>query len=346
MAASCTKEGPMGLPGEDGTDGTDGSDGRDGVDGGVTCLVCHSGDNMLEKQAQFVLSGHKIGEFTLGRERWSSSCVRCHTTVGFKQFAELGKVTGSITNSERMECNTCHGLHQTFESIDYALRITEPVVAIFDPTVTMDLNGNNNICGNCHQSRRGEPNFTNPGETFKITSTHYGAHHGPEANVLAGVGFAEIPGSIAYPEAGYGNHLAEASCTGCHMAEFGDGEGGHSFSPSLVACNTCHGIESDDFDYGGVQTLTHNMLEELRDKLVELGVVAYEEEGEWVWNEELGKHEEVNIVGEYHPVKGTYPMVQAQAFFNWVAIYEDRSLGVHNPKYVRALLMNSLEALE
>ena len=48
----------------------------------------------------------------------------------------------------------------------------------------------------------------------------------------------------------------------------------------------------------------------------------------------------------YHPVVGTYPMVQAQAFFNWVGLEEDRSLGVHNPRYVEALLTNSIEALE
>lgn len=38
-------------------------------------------------------------------------------------------------------------------------------------------------------------------------------------------------------------------------------------------------------------------------------------------------------------------MVQAQAFFNWIGLTEDRSLGVHNPRYVTALLENSIEAI-
>lgn len=347
LATSCVKEGPMGPAGADGSDGMDGLDGRDGVDGKVSCLVCHSGDNLLKKQAQFVLSGHRIGHFTLEREEWGSSCVRCHTPVGFVQYAETGSVTGGITNTDVFTCSTCHGIHQTFESTDYALRTTEPALAIFDATVTFDLNGNNNICAHCHQSRRAEPNITNPGETFKITSTHYGPHHGPEANLLTGQGFAEIPGPVAYPEANSGDHLAQASCTGCHMTEFGDGEGGHSFSPSLVACNTCHGVVSKDFDYGGVQTDVERKLDVLRDKLIELGVVAYEEEVEYVWNPETQQHEPADDpVGSYHPVKGTYPMVQAQAFFNWIGILEDRSFGVHNPKYTRALLINSIEALK
>jgi hypothetical protein len=66
----------------------------------------------------------------------------------------------------------------------------------------------------------------------------------------------------------------------------------------------------------------------LRDKLIALGVVEGDDEH------------------GYHPVVGTYPMVQAQAFFNWVGLEEDRSLGAHNPKYVKALLANSIAALE
>jgi len=45
-------------------------------------------------------------------------------------------------------------------------------------------------------------------------------------------------------------------------------------------------------------------------------------------------------------VVGTYPMAHAQAFFNWIGLEEDRSLGVHNPQYVNALLTNSIEALK
>ena len=50
VLASCTKEGPMGLPGADGTDGIDGADGQDG---NQTCLVCHSQANMDAITAAF-----------------------------------------------------------------------------------------------------------------------------------------------------------------------------------------------------------------------------------------------------------------------------------------------------
>ncbi len=327
MFSSCTKEGPMGPGGADGADGTDGTD---GVDGQVTCLVCHSGTNMEAKQGQFWMSEHAVGAIAVDYAGGRQSCAQCHSHEGFVQFATLGEVLGDISNPSAWECNTCHGLHETFEGQDYALRLHAPVNPVFDNTLTMDLGGNSNLCANCHQSRRAEPGYglEELPETFKITSTHYGPHHGAQGNVVAGMGFAEIPGSVAYPEQGSSKHLNQASCVGCHMAEFTNEEGGHSFIPSLAACNECHDADLDDYNYGGVQTEVHEMLVELRDQLIALGVV----EG----NDEDG----------YHPHVGTFPTVQVQAFFNWVGLEEDRSLGVHNPKYVKALLRNSIEAME
>lgn len=323
--------GPAGADGVDGIDGTDGTDGADGIAGNVTCLVCHSEESLEIKRAQFAMSQHSVGDIAVAYAGSRASCAKCHSHEGFVQFA-LGFDAENIAYPSPWQCSTCHGLHQTFEQTDYALRLSDPVVAIFDENVTfllkgnntMDLEGGSNLCANCHQSRRGEPNLTNPGETFTITSTHYGPHHSAQANVVYGAGFAEIDGSVAYPEAGSSYHLA-ASCVGCHMSEFTDGEGGHSFNPSLAACNNCH--TTADFNYGGVQAEVDELLVELRDLLIAAGVVAGD-----------------NVDG-YHPVKGTYPMAQARAFFNWNGLDEDRSLGAHNPKYVKALLKNSIDAM-
>ncbi|SES71362.1 Cytochrome c7 [Draconibacterium orientale] len=333
MFSSCTKEGPMGPAGADGADGTDGTD---GVDGQVTCLVCHSGSNMEAKQGQFWMSAHAVGAIAVDYAGGRQSCAQCHSHEGFVQYATLGEVLGDISNPSAWECNTCHGLHETFEGQDYALRMHDavsPLSNIVDDMevvagFTMDLNGNSNLCANCHQSRRPEPNIESPGDTYRITSTHYGPHHGAQANVVYGTGFAEIEGSVAYPTAGGSIHLEQASCTGCHMGDFTDKEGGHSFIPSVAACNECHDTELEDYNYGGVQTEVEELLVELRDQLIELGVVAGDD------------------TDGYHPVVGTFPMVQVQAFFNWTGLEEDRSLGVHNPKYVKALLLNSIEAME
>jgi hypothetical protein len=79
-----------------------------------------------------------------------------------------------------------------------------------------------------------------------------------------------------------------------------------------------------------VQTDVKKQLDELRDKLLALGVIT---------------KTTVDGVDIYAPKPGTVPMVQAQAVYNYFGIKYDRSYGVHNPKYVKALLSNSIQAL-
>ena len=132
------------------------------------------------------------------------------------------------------------------------------------------------------------------------------------------------------------------------MGSYGNGAGGHTWNPSLDACNDCHGASDADFNYGGVQTSVEAQLDELRDLLVGLGVVEHAHNDTiFAWDEADQAHTDTIItVGEgYHPVVGTYPMIQVQGYFNWIGLEEDRSVGAHNPKYVEALLTNTIEAL-
>jgi formate-dependent nitrite reductase cytochrome c552 subunit len=321
--------GPVGPQGTAGADGANGTDGKDGVDGNVTCLECHSADMPQIILEQFNQSVHSAGQIAVDYAGGRASCARCHSSEGFIEYARTGAVAENISAPSAWECKTCHSIHSTFEAEDFALRLADPVTLIFDKTTQIDL-GNSNLCANCHQTRTPEPNLASPGDTYNITSTHYGPHRGPQANVLAGVGFAEIPGSFTYPTAGSSPHMDEnGMCVGCHMYDYGNGAGGHTWNPALDACNTCHEASDTNFDHNNVQTEIAGLLEELRDLLVAQGVVEY-------------------VVADeaYEPVVGTHSMVQAQAFFNWIGLEEDRSLGVHNPAYAKALLENSIEALE
>ncbi|MEN8008020.1 MAG: ammonia-forming cytochrome c nitrite reductase subunit c552 [Candidatus Krumholzibacteriota bacterium] len=310
-----------------GCEGDQGPAGPAGADGSTACLDCHNTEVQNAINIQYARSGHALGEY-VGYAGTRSYCTYCHSGNGFVEFQETGGVDGNINTPVAINCAHCHKVHETFQGEDYALRTTAPVAFIADEgfgDYVVDFGGTSNLCANCHQSRRNEPNITDPGETFEITSTHYGPHHGPQANVLEGVLFAEIAGSTAYPTSSI--HVsAGAVCVTCHMGEYTDGEGGHTWHTSLASCQGCHATA--DFDYGGVQTDTQALLDELQDLLLAQGVI------EWVVEDEA-----------YEPVVGTYSMVQAQAFFNWIGLAEDRSLGVHNPRYAEALLMNSIEAL-
>ena len=318
-------QGPAGPAGEQGPPGEDGADGVNGRAPAV-CLDCHTSASFVQLALEYVQSHHNEGlyvGYAGGRDR----CARCHSKQGFIEYAVTGEVQENIPNPAPIDCATCHAVHPTVG--DMTLRLAGPVSMIWDPTYMLDFGDNGNNCANCHQSRRPEPNIAEPGETFEITSVHYGPHHGAMSNVLEGVGFAEIAGSTPYPEPSTASgHLSVGvTCITCHMTDYADNTGGHTWWPSLDACG-CHGTVTD-FDVNGFQTETANKLDQLRDQLLELGVI------EWVEEDQA-----------YEPVLGTYPMDQAQAFFNWIGLYEDRSKGVHNPGYYTALLDNSIEAMD
>lgn len=328
-APSCVKEGPMGPAGDNGTNGTNGTD---GAAGSVTCLACHSGNNMAQKRAEFATSAHSSGAVAVEYAGARAGCARCHSHEGFVQFIELGINDLPVTNPSAWECSTCHGIHKTFEGKDYALRVNAPAVPVVAANGTMDLKGSSNLCATCHQSRSAEPGTDKPGANYTMTVRTY-PHYSAQSNVLYGNGFAEIPGSAAYPTKGTSAHLTMTggSCVGCHMGTFTAKQGGHSYIPSLKACNDCHGgTPSTNYNYGAIQTDTQAKLDQLRDKLLALGVIT---------------KTTVDGVNSYSPKAGSVPMVQAQAVFNYFGIKYDRSLGVHNPKYVKALLVNTLEAL-
>ncbi len=325
-------EGPAGKDGVDGVDGVDGLDGTPGVAGNLVCIECHNTAKKDGITGAYQTSGH-FAATTLNRGG-SQSCARCHGNEGFveTQFTGQDTTATAFTIVTPISCGTCHDFHNSLDfendGPDYALRATHPVALIIDPTVIVDFGSSSNTCANCHQARTNEPYAANvaasaPTDSFTVTSTHYGPHHGPQSNLLSGNGFAELAGTMAYPTES--SHLAaEATCVTCHMGENANGVGGHSWHTSLANCTAaCHtGITS--FDNNGAQTAIVAQLEELKVLLQTAGIV-----------DDAG-----------HVVKGTYPMVTAQSFFNYIAIEEDRSKGVHNPAYAKALLTNSIEAMQ
>ena len=46
-----------------------------------------------------------------------------------------------------------------------------------------------------------------------------------------------------------------------------------------------------------------------------------------------------------HPVVGDFTATKVGAFFNWIYVTEDRSLGVHNSYYAKSLLEKSIADL-
>jgi hypothetical protein len=312
MVTSCTKEGPEGPAGEDGVNGEDAI---------VSCLECHESTQIAVIQAEFNTSGHYGGAAAVSYAGGRASCAECHSHEGFVEYTTNGEVAGDISGPSAWNCGTCHGLHTNFDSTDYGFRITEAPTFLYDETTSFDF-GDANLCAFCHQTRSGGPEADADGN-FEITSTHWGPHHGPQANLMAGVGFAEVAGDATYNNEPYGPHSA-FSCTDCHMGDYNadNNQGGHSFNANVDACTSCHSGAAPDFA---------GLTQEVNDKLVVLeGLLS----------------DQGVLDAEGHVIPATYTLVQAQAYFNYIGILEDRSGGAHNPGYINALLDNTIDALQ
>lgn len=334
---SCVKEGPMGLPGADGTDGIDGKDGKDGT---ATCLVCHNTTTQNSILAQYKTSQHAAGAATA--RSTSNQCSVCHSHEGFLEHVVTGSDTtyAGVAHPTNIDCATCHSKHGTFDfsadGPDYALRTVASVDLMLytDHVKKIDFGNTSNLCANCHQPRN---SYRVPGEggetTVSITSSRYGPHHGPQSTLVEGIGLYDIAGPSPIPGTKSHPHRT-GSCVGCHMGDFSNSTGGHTWNPSLASCKTCHS-SATSFDVNGGKTRVAGLINDLKNALVAKGVM----DATGNLTKPGGK-----TISASNPL--VLPVKQAGAFWNYITLIEDRSTGIHNPKYIEAVLKNSIEALK
>ncbi len=108
-------------------------------------------------------------------------------------------------------------------------------------------------------------------------------------------------------------------------------DGDHTLAASTAGCQSCHaGLAT--LDRNDVQTEIEALSDELKDLLLAAGLLesVVDEEG----------------VVEVHPNPGTYPEGQAGALWNWMIVYEDNSIGIHNPSWTKAILEKGIELMQ
>ena len=328
--------GPEGPAGAQGEQGPEGPQGPQGEEGGTSCTLCHNDEVVLLAKQQQTMSSHHLtgGNY----ERNSASCAICHTHQGFVNVI-AGMEPAEVPDPAPINCRTCHMIHMTYTEDDWALTTTDAVALTYGGA-TVDI-GNSNLCANCHQMRAVSPDPNDGGE-ITITSSRWGGHHGPQANTLWGAGLYEVAGSESYPDEGDHPH-AGLGCTECHMASVpygGRTAGGHTFNMTyeshgnleynVGACTACHADleDQEDFDLNGAQTEIEDLLTQIHTILVANGWL---DETSGLWNTSAG---DIVVSAD-----------EAGAMLNWLTVEEDRSLGVHNPTYIKAALTNSLEVL-
>jgi hypothetical protein len=301
-----------------------------------TCFGCHSDEDfkVIYAENQWETSKHGIGA-TVVRNRNAGShyevCEDCHTSEGF-----LRRITGmefSTTNFTKIGCFTCHAPH-TNKSLQ--LRTTAAVT--LEDGATFD-HGLGNLCANCHHSRANVTELVVAGVEM---STHWGSHHGPQSDMLAGTNGYEYAG-YTYENS---RHTIETTdgCPMCHFeGSIGTSIGGHTFRmedeeaglENTTGCNVpqCHSgtlttidvPAAEDFDHDGnieaVQDEIEGLLETLAPLLEEAGLL------------EDGEPASVTVADAG----------MAGAVFNYIFVEEDKSMGIHNTRYAVGLLQSAID---
>lgn len=276
----------------------------------------------------------------------------CHSYQGFKETKLTGRDTMTVIPAApvALQCDACHDFHSTLDSTDfqdYALGHTEPVSLIYNNhATTIDFGNSSNLCTYCHQPRPRGTDFPVPNDgnkEYKVTSSRWGPHYGTQSVILNGTDGWEWAGGTPYEKT---NHKGVATCSSCHQAD-GEGTetGGHTWriksedgtKVNLNGCKKCH-TDITSLDYKGRQTEIAGKIAELKTKLVSLKLLDSATDLAIPWN---AKDADGNPIGKNAAWSGK----EAGAFFNFKLIEADRSNGVHNYKYTKALLLNSIAAL-
>jgi hypothetical protein len=325
---------------------------------GGTCGSCHGAETdypVAGAQLSYAQSGHYLGWDRHAQNSWyanGNGCQQCHTSEGFVEYVNTGEVVGYVDYPSQPGCFACHDPHNTG---DFSLRTTQPVTLttgdIFDA-------GTGNLCANCHQSRSDVAGQVKAG----TLSSRLGPHHGPEADLFAGVNGAQIPGK-SYSSSAH-TYVVDDSCVQCHLAR-PDGRyslspevGGHSFyvkgevhgetKINASACSSCHeGVGQDgeffdimakaDYDDDGtvenaqaeVEGLLHHIVNpDGTGVLQKISPPAFSASGGWI-----GGGVE-------------YPIEVSGAVWNYRYIEEDRSFGIHNTNYAVQLLMDTISLFD
>lgn len=362
MAIFSACEGPAGVPG---TDGKDGTNGVDGADASESCRKCHNSSSVLvAKSKQLNHSLHVTGHAWMEGTR--NSCAPCHSNEGFLDVIAKNppkqKYTASasaLTDPTAFGCRTCHKIHTAYDSTDYALTTVAPIDMLIDTTktLTLDLGGSSNLCAKCHQPRiikqmdfAGAPTGTYTG----ITSYRWGTHYGTQAAIVGGKGAFEFAGE-AYTNSA---HKAGASCVSCHSAAASGPSGGHSFNVvneetgalNTNGCVKCHtsGVAALNTRVASVKAEIDALILALGDKLA-----AYLEKENGVYTGYVDIYDaSANPNAVYrNPNTGNvaFPAVTnktAAAIANFQLVIRDKSHGIHNYPYTKALLTNTIAALQ
>src|SRR6478609_6772012 len=254
-----------------------GGDEVDSWTGAKACGNCHASDGPeLRISGNVTHAGSQTGPVGLSHGQLNYK----DSQSAIKEIVYAGQTTVAVVG-----CGTCHDnspehdphvtgadykpgafpLRVPTGDAEYALIEKSSAIGTSDGTQAGNYR-EGNACIWCHKSRKDVTNYIPTTATsISVTSTTWGPHEGPDADVYSGAGGYHYAGKT------YGNSSHQnfkKGCVQCHMppvAENG-GIGNHSFYPQTSACQTCH-AGTTNFDVLGGQSQVKQWLQMLRTKL-------------------------------------------------------------------------------
>ena len=302
------------------------------------CAYCHKEGSHHNVPLQWDESVHAAETHLYsGASRYS--CTPCHNGQGFVEFAKGYPQSAQVNIA--ITCATCHDPHDATNL--HQVRIT---TATLKNGLLVDNAGLGGLCINCHQSRVDAVPYVD--NYISNISSRFGPHHGPQSDMLIGTNAYTWDETLDQSP-----HFAaiENSCIGCHMYQNATplnpetSVGGHTFSmvnglgeDNVEACTDCHGNVGTDFDQ---KKLYLNGSADLDKNGVAEGL-QLEVEGLLHQLAMLLPPVGQPTVGS---IDSSFTLDMAGALFNYTQIEEDRSMGMHNPRYTVGLLYLSIGKL-
>ncbi len=313
------------------------------------CFSCHGETSfdgaLLQARGEWENSFHASGISIDYTNRPGSDCQQCHNHQGFLDYLATGEEDPDAQSTvSAIHCFTCHAPH---ERGDLSLRVTEPYTlkngVVFD-------HGAANLCVTCHHSRTNIANDIAGGDTLRnIPSSRMGPHHGPQGDMLQGTHGFQFAG-YTYTSTTHASVVRDG-CIGCHMGNpaqhDGYNVGGHSFNMQFES------HDGTNYTLIGVCAPCHS-------RYGESGVTKFDDwaprdvdgdgtvEGIQTEMDNLADSLAVLLTKVINPSTGLFrtnvkvTRGQQGAAYNWKIYEEDRSRGIHNPKYFEALLKSSI----
>jgi hypothetical protein len=314
--------------------------------GPAACGNCHASDGLpLRLAGTVIASGAGPTSTKLGQLNYlAGASVKEATYSGQSSIASIG-------------CATCHDTGATTDphitgglyvpgsfklrapsgANDQMLLEKSPTVGVVSGTPAGKW-GVSNTCIGCHKSRKDVTQYITASNN--ITSTHWGPHEGPHADIFSGLGGYSFDGKT------YKNstHQTVGGCSSCHMGKSAANGGmpDHSMRVTLATCQNagCH-VGATTFDVLGGQGTVRAALQELRVLLNDAGFLT---RGEAAPYEALSAAE---LADTHFELDSTRPAAgltadQAGALYDYLLVARGSASGVHNPAYTKELIFDSV----